>query len=98
MTTPVQQRQDPNGTGSKMNSSHSAAARFAAMEYKTDCLTWLLHEQTLRTIRLGQVIAAMAVQQMAPKITQDVLAQLLSIDTPLQGAPPVMPGPLPAGA
>lgn len=69
-----------------------------SMEYKVDCLTWLLHEERLRTIRLAQAIAAVLAQAAQPQITNQILGQLLTTTAPLDGAPPVMPGPLPTGA
>jgi hypothetical protein len=67
-------------------------------EYKIDCLIWLLHEERLRTIRLAQVVAGVLAQQNQPAVQQMIMAQLLNVETPIQGAPPVLPGPLPTGA
>jgi hypothetical protein len=61
------------------------------LEEKVETLTWLLHEQSDRVIRLAQVIASLLVQQSQPAITNQVMAQLLNPATTIQGAPPVLP-------
>jgi hypothetical protein len=62
-----------------------------SMEYKVDCLIWLLCEEQLRTVRLAQALASLLVQAAQPQITAGIVGQLLSTGTPIQGAPPVQP-------
>lgn len=70
-----------------------------SIEYKVDALIWLLAEEQLRTIRLAQALASLLAQAAAPQITAGIMGQLLNTETPIQGAPPVLPGQMmPPGA
>jgi hypothetical protein len=81
----------------RRNGSAPVAPDPNSVEYKVDCLIWLHAEQTLRVVRLAQVVASLLAQAAQPGLTNQILGQLLSTDTPIQGAPPVMPV-MPPGA